>query len=176
MTTKSNSPAAAVDVAQFRVGQRPQASAVEIDKAQPSPPRDKIRRQGIVAEGAAAEMRRQAADIGQRVDLDPQQFQAGIAGYDLKWNARQAQEAGRVRRGDEPIDKGGFDLVEIGFRRNRARGAVRLVRRLPLHRGALAMRMIVPGPVRRMRVIMMMIMDVTMIMCMTVIVVTMAVT
>ncbi len=113
--------------------------------------------QRIITERCAAKMRRQAADISERVDLDPQQFQARAIGRDLKGYARQTQEAGGVGSGDETVDEGRFDLVEVRLRRDRIGRAVRLVRRLPLDRGALGMRVIVSRPVWRMDVVMMMV-------------------
>jgi hypothetical protein len=117
----------------------------------------------------------QAADIGERVDLHPQQFQAGIADGELEGDARQTQEAGGIGRTDEPVDEGRLDLVEIGFRRSRARGTFRLVRRLPLHGRALGRGVIVSGSVRRMDMVVMMIVRVVMIVSMSVIVVMMTV-
>jgi hypothetical protein len=92
-------------------------------------------------------MRGQAADIGQCVDLDPQQFQVCAVGCDLERDSRQAQEAGGVRRLKKAIDKRRLDLVEVGLRRGRVLlRAVRLMRRLPLNRRAMGMMMVVAGP------------------------------
>ena len=99
-------------------------------------------------------MRGQAADIGERVDLDPQQPHAGIAGGELERDARQPQETGRIGRRNEAIDEGRLDLVEIGLRRDRLGAATRLMWRLPLDRCALGVRMIMSGTMRRMDVIM----------------------
>jgi hypothetical protein len=52
-----------LDVAKLGVAQGAQRRAVEIDETQPAAARDEVRRQRIVAEGAATEMRGQAADI-----------------------------------------------------------------------------------------------------------------
>ena len=101
---------------------------------------------------------------------------ARAIGRDLKGYARQTQEAGGVGSGDETVDEGRFDLVEVRLRRDRIRRAVRLVRRLPLDRGALGMRVIVSRPVWRMDVVMMMvIVHVVMIMSMFMHIVMMAV-
>src|SRR5579863_5583769 len=110
-------------------------------------------------------MRGQAADIGQRVDLDPQQFQVCAAGRDLERDSRQAQEAGGVRRLKKAVDKRRLDLVEVGLRRNRVLvRAVRLVRCLPLHGRAMGMMMVVAGAMRRMVVVVMMMIVVVVIM------------
>src|ERR1700676_23162 len=52
--------------------QRAQLFTVKINKTQTTPMRNQACRQRIVAERAATEMRRQAADIGERVDFDAQ--------------------------------------------------------------------------------------------------------
>jgi hypothetical protein len=152
-----------LDVAKLGVAQGAQRRAVEIDETQPAAARDEIRRQRIVAEGAAAEMRGQAADIGQCINLDPQQFQVCLAGRDLERDSRQAQEAGGIRCLKKAIDERCLNLVEVGLRCNRVLlRAVRLMRRLPLHGRAMGMMMVVAGAVRRMVMIMTMMMVVVM--------------
>src|SRR5579863_3418549 len=104
-------------------------------------------------------MRGQAADIGQCVNLDPQQFQVCAAGRDLERDSRQAQEARGIPRLKKAIDKRCLNLVKVGLRRNRVLlRAVRLVRCLPLHGGAMGMMMVVAGAMRRMVVVMVMMM------------------
>ncbi len=100
-------------------------------------------------------MRRQAADICQRVDLDPQQLQASVVDRHFKGHARQTQETGGIGSAKKAVDEGGLDFVEIGLRRRRARRAVRLVWRLPLSRGTRGVRMVVPGTMQRMTITMM---------------------
>src|SRR5882724_8360208 len=117
-------------------------------------------------------MWRQAADVSKRVDFDPQQFQAGVAGRELKGDTRQTQETGGIGSTDETVDKGRLDLVEVWLRRWRARRPVRLVRRLPLHRCALGVRMIVSRPID---MVVMMIVRVIMPMFVTVLMVMMTV-
>src|SRR5579863_739060 len=96
-------------------------------------------------------MRGQAADIGQCVNLYPQQFQVSVAGRNLERDSCQAQEAGGIRRLKKAIDKRRLNLVEVGLRRNRVLlRAVRLVRCLPLHGRALGMVVVVAGAMRRM--------------------------
>ena len=125
--------------------QRTQFVAVEIDEAQAAAVRDHARRQRIVAERAAAEMRRQAADIGERVDLDAQEVERGaVGGGEFERDAGQPEEADRISGVDEAVDEGGFDLVEIGLDDCPGR-AVRAVRRLPLCRGRSGLRLC-PGP------------------------------
>jgi len=143
-------------LAKLGVAQIAQIDTVEIRETQPAALRDEIRRQRIVAEGPAAEMRRQAADIGQRVDLDPEQSQGRLADLQLEWHPRQPQEAGGIAGGKKAVDKGLLDLVEIGLdRRCRSRPA-RLVRRLPLRGSAGSVRQVVAGTMRRMGVIVVM--------------------
>src|SRR5579872_2707030 len=108
-------------------------------------------------------MRGQAADIGQCVDLDPQQFQVYAAGRDLERDSRQAQEARGIGRLKKAVDKRRLDLVEVGLRRNRVLlRAVRLVRCLPLHGRAMGMMMVVAGAVRRMVMVMVVMMGMVM--------------
>src|SRR5579863_85813 len=119
-------------------------------------------------------MRGQASDIGQCVNLDPQQFQVCAAGRDLERDSRQAQEARGIRRLKKAIDKRCLNLVKVGLRRNRVLlRAVRLVRCLPLHGRAMGMMMVVAGAMRRMvRVavmVMMMVMAVVMFVIMPVV-------
>src|SRR5260363_51745 len=159
-----------LELPQLRIGERRQPGAIEIDEAQTTPAGDEVRRQRIVAEGAAAKMRRQASHIGERIDLDTQQLEARTVAQDLERNAREPQEAGRIGRGDEAVDESGFDLVEIRLDHRDRPGALRLMRRLPLH-GRAAVRMVMPWAVRRVIVIMRMIM----IMRMAVVVMMMAV-
>src|ERR1700693_2848221 len=104
-------------------------------------------------------MRGQAADIGECVDLDPQQFQVCGLSCDLEWDSRQAQEACGVGCLKKAIDKRRLNLVEVGLRRNRVLlRAVRLVRCLPLHGRAMGMIMVVAGAMRRMVVVVAMMM------------------
>src|SRR5579863_6643002 len=105
-------------------------------------------------------MRGQASDIGQCVNLDPQQFQVCAAGRDLERDSRQAQEARGIRRLKKAIDKRCLNLVKVGLRRNRVLlRAVRLVWCLPLHGRAMGMMMVVAGAMRRMvRVVVMVMM------------------
>ena len=121
--------------------------------------------QRIVAERAAAEVRRQAADIGKRVDFDAQQIEFGAVGGDnLERDAAEAQKAHRVGR----VDEGRLDLVEIGL--PRCRGLLPgAVRRLPLRHRALG-RAIVSGTAVVVMMVVTVIVAVAMIVVMVVIV------
>src|SRR5262249_34480934 len=111
---------------------------------------------GIVAKGPAAQMRRQAADIGQRVDLDPQQSQGRLADLQLERNPRQPQKACGIAGGKKAVDKGLLDLVEIGLDRRCRSRPVGLVWRLPLRSGTRGVRQVVAGAMRRMPMIVVM--------------------
>src|SRR5215510_1094869 len=79
--------------------ERAQALAVEIDKAQAAAARHHARRQRIVAEARAAEMRRDGADIRDGIDLDPQQHESRAVGSrELEWHLGEPQEARGVAR------------------------------------------------------------------------------
>src|SRR5689334_16376861 len=80
-----------------------QIVSVKVDKAQAAALRDEIRRQRIIPKCAAAEMRGQAADVGERVDLDAQQFQARFLARDLERDPGEPQEAGGIGRGEETV-------------------------------------------------------------------------
>ncbi len=74
--------------------QRAQLFAVKVDEAQTPPMRNQARRQRVVAERAAAEVRRQAADIGERVDFDAQQMECcAVGGDQFERDAAEAQKA-----------------------------------------------------------------------------------
>src|SRR5581483_11892882 len=115
-------------------------------------------------------MRSEAADVGQRVDLDPQQFQVCAAGSELERDSRQAQEAGGIGRLKEAIDKRRLNLVEVGLRRNRVLlCAVRLVWCLPLNGRAVGMMVVVAGAMGRMLGMVVMVMMMVMIVIMPVV-------
>src|SRR3981189_1104210 len=153
---------------------RAQVIAVEINKAQAPPMRNQARRQRIVAERAAAEVRRQAADIGERVDFDPQQIEFGaVAGDHFERYAAEAQKAHRIGRVDEAVDERRLDLVEIWLPRRRGL-LPGVVRRLPLcHRTM--WRAIVSGAAVVVMMVVTVIVAVTMIVVMVVIMVGVAV-
>ena len=94
--------------------------------------RNQARRQRIVAKRPAAEVRRQAADVGERVDFHAQQIEfCAVGGGHLERDAAEAQKTYRIGRVDKAVDERRLDLVEI--RLLRCRGLVpRGVRRLPL--------------------------------------------
>src|SRR6266446_389151 len=82
-----------------RVGkcQWAQLFAVKINETQAPPMRNQAGGQRIVAERAAAEVRRQAADIGKRGDFDAQQIEFGdVGGDNLERDAAEAQHVGWV--------------------------------------------------------------------------------
>src|SRR6266700_2288623 len=123
--------------------QRAQFFAIKINETQAPPLRHHAGRQRIVAERAAAEMRRQAADIGERVDFDTQQMESCAVGGDhFERDAAKAQKAHRIGRVDEAVDERRLDLVEIGLRRRRLLPGV--MRRLPLRQRTVG-RVIVSG-------------------------------
>jgi hypothetical protein len=118
--------------------------------------------QRIVAERAAAEVRRQAADIGERIDFDAQQIECGAVGTNhLERDAAEAQKAHRVGRVDEAVDERRLDLVEIGLPRRR-RLLPGVVWRLPLRHRTLG-RAIVSGTAVVVMMVMTVIVAVTMI-------------
>jgi hypothetical protein len=80
--------------------QRAQLVAVKINEAQAPPMRNQAGRQRIVAERAAAEVRREAADIGKRVDFDAQQIEFGAVGRSSRTGCGQGAESspGRARQ------------------------------------------------------------------------------
>jgi hypothetical protein len=124
--------------------------------------------QRIVAERAATEVRRQAADIGKRIDFDAQQIECGAVGGDhLERDAAEAQKAHRVGRVDEAVDERRLDLVEVGLSRCR-RLLPGVVRRLPLRHRTLG-RAIVSGAAVVVMVVMTVIVAVTVIVVMVVI-------
>lgn len=131
--------------------------------------RNQAGRQRIVAERAAAEVRRQAADIGERVDFDAQQIEFGAVGGDnLERDAAEAEKAHRIGRVDEAVDERRLDLVEIGL--SRCRGLLPgAVRRLPLRHRTMG-RAIVPGATVVVMMVVPVIVAVAMIVVMVVIV------
>src|SRR4051794_24655895 len=76
-------------------------------------------------------MRCQAADIGQRVDLDAQQIELRAVPRDhFERNVAEAQKAHGIAGIDKAVDEGCLDLIEIAF--NRSPRLLRIVGRLPL--------------------------------------------
>src|SRR3954454_14520225 len=76
-------------------------------------------------------MRGQAADIGQRVDLDAQQIELRAVPRDhFERNVAEAQKAHGIAGIDKAVDEGCLDLIEIAF--NRSPRLLRIVGRLPL--------------------------------------------
>ena len=156
----------ALHLAKLDIAQATQLRSVEIDEPQPAAMRDEIRWQRVVAEGGAAEMWGQAADVGQGVDLDPKQAQRGVTQRHLERHACQTQEAGGIGRGEEAVDEGLLDLVEIGLHGWRRSRAMRLMRRLPLGSAARGVRQIVARTMRRMRMVVVVIMTMMVVMVM----------
>ena len=119
--------------------------------------RDHARRQRVVAHGAAAELRHQRADIGDRVALDPQHDKLVALRIDrLERNARQPQETRRVLGRGEAFDKGHLHQIEIRLVLVVVVLAiVRQMRRLPLHGAACRLHVIVPGAGRAVAMVMM---------------------
>src|SRR5436309_5781787 len=115
--------------------ERPQALAIEIDKAQAAAARHHAGRQRIVAEARAAEMRRDGADVRDGIDLDPQQHEPHtVRARELEWHLREPQEAGRVARLAEAVDECGLDQIEVGLGRLPwVGGRVVAMRHMPLH-------------------------------------------
>jgi hypothetical protein len=141
----------------------PQASAIEIDKARPSALRDQSSRQRIVAKTFAAKVRRQASDVGQRVNLDAQEPQPrAVRKGDLEGNSGEPQETGLIGRREEAFDKCRFDLVEVQLACGLLWTTLRQVWCLPLRNRARGVRVIVAGPAMRFMVMMVVVM---MIMC-----------
>ena len=126
--------------------QHPRRAAVEIDEAQAPPVRDHARRQRVVAHGAAAELRHQRADVGDRVALDPQQDQLG-AGASAASNGMRARR--KKLAGSLAVAKPSTKAISTRSRSGSCCSCScrdrRQMRRLPLHGAADRLRVIVPG-------------------------------
>jgi hypothetical protein len=144
----------------------PQASAIEIDKARLSALRDQSSRQRIVAKAFAAEVWRQASDVGQRVNLDAQELQPrAVRKGGLEGNSGEPQETGLIGRSKKALDECRFDLVEVQLAGGLLWTTLRQVWCLPLRNRARVLGVIVAGPAMRVMVVV-----VVMIVCVVVIV------
>lgn len=105
-------------------------------------------------------MRRQAADISQRIDLDTQELEPrAVRQDDLEGNSSEPQETRLIGGSQEALDKCRFDLVQVQLASGLFLSTVRQMWRLPLRNRARGLGMVVSGPaVRLMGVIVTMVM------------------
>ena len=97
--------------------------------------RDEFDRKWIVMKAFAAQMGRKTSDICQCVDLYAEQLHVcSIRCPEFEWYACKSKKAGRIWSGQESIDKGCFDLIEVRLRRLRVCCRIELMWRLPLSR------------------------------------------
>src|SRR6516225_4706990 len=94
----------------------PKPASVEIDKTQATPARGDLRRQRVVPERAAAEMRHDPANIGYCLGLHAEEDQAdSIRPNDVERDLGEAEEAGRIAGRGESVDERRLDEIEVGL-------------------------------------------------------------